>query len=158
MLFSAKPVRVWHLLHSVIFAAVYLITTVIYQSASGIKVYPVLDWANPGKAIALSFPLLFIGVPAVHLFMFLLYKVRVIIHAKCTGKVTKATPVHKTESTQSVVSHVSLIDDLDRYQSNITPTCRNGTLTRKDTQLSVNKFRLSFRQERRISVEVESPG
>ncbi|KAK3101527.1 hypothetical protein FSP39_004223, partial [Pinctada imbricata] len=149
--FSAKPVRVWHLIHPVIFSIVYLVTTVIYQTATGTMIYPVLDWDSPGKAISVAFPFTFIGAPFLHLFAFSLYKFRVSICNRFCYTCSSETPVQRTGSLRSVVSEELSIPDDTNCPDDEQTTPRNGGIVRIDTSLSVHKFRISFRKDRRVN-------
>ncbi|OWF47446.1 protein rolling stone-like [Mizuhopecten yessoensis] len=81
--FTAKPSRILHFYQPVMFAALYSIFSVIYFGAGGGNVYSVLDWSKPGNALALTLPLVLVGVPLIHLAVCGIYRARVEIWRKC---------------------------------------------------------------------------
>ncbi|CAE1177825.1 unnamed protein product [Acanthosepion pharaonis] len=79
MIVSAYPVRLLHALYTIIFGLLYIIFTLIYWSQAPLEniIYRgMLDWNRPKNALILSFVLLFLVVPFLQTFFFLLYKCR----------------------------------------------------------------------------------
>lgn len=73
---SRKPIKLQHVYMPVLFSLCYMIFTVIYFAATKIKVYPILDWDQPGKAIKWVVLYTFVCVPIVHLLLFGLYRLK----------------------------------------------------------------------------------
>lgn len=73
---SRKPIKLQHVYMPVLFSLCYMIFTVIYFAATKIKVYPILDWDKPGKAIKWVVLYTFVCVPIVHLLLFGLYRLK----------------------------------------------------------------------------------
>ena len=90
---TATPLVLLHFLHSVFYAALYILVSVIYTLAGGTNyankpyIYSVLDWnSNPGVAAAYSVPLVIVGVPMIWLILYGLYRLRVLMAVKCCTK------------------------------------------------------------------------
>lgn len=79
---SRKPIKLQHVYMPVLFSLCYMIFTVIYFAATKIKVYPILDWDQPGKAIKWVVLYTFVCVPIVHLLLFGLYRLKLYIKDK----------------------------------------------------------------------------
>lgn len=73
---SRKPIKLQHVYMPVLFSLCYMIFTVIYFAATEIRVYPILDWSKPGKAIKWVVLYTFVCVPIVHLLLFGLYRLK----------------------------------------------------------------------------------
>lgn len=73
---SRKPIKLQHVYMPFLFSLCYMIFTVIYFAATKIKVYPILDWDKPGKAIKWVVLYTFVCVPIVHLLLFGLYRLK----------------------------------------------------------------------------------
>lgn len=79
---SRKPIKLQHVYMPVLFSFCYMIFTVIYFSATKNKVYPILDWSKPGKAIKWVVLYTFVCVPIVHLLLFGLYRLKLYLKDK----------------------------------------------------------------------------
>lgn len=79
---SKKPVKLQHVYMPILFSLCYMIFTVIYFAATQIKVYPILDWCKPGKAIKWVVLYTFMCVPIVHLLLFGLYRLKLYLKDK----------------------------------------------------------------------------
>lgn len=79
------PVRLVHVVYSVILGLLYLtFTLVLYWTGDVRPVYPfILDWANDWQTSLVTSALLtFVGVPFIHTFFFLMYKLKSCISSK----------------------------------------------------------------------------
>ena len=86
LLVSAKPVRLLHVYHPIIFIFIYGLFSLIYQSVTGDAVYSILDWlGNPGPTIGYILVLFLVALPLGHAILFGLYQLRLIIAKKCCG-------------------------------------------------------------------------
>ena len=78
------PIRLLHVVYTMIYLSVYVIFTVIYWKAGGRNakdepyIYEILDYENKnaGSLVASGLSMLLIGVPVCQLFLFGLYKLR----------------------------------------------------------------------------------
>ncbi|KAJ8301965.1 hypothetical protein KUTeg_020952 [Tegillarca granosa] len=90
------PVRFYHLFHSVIYGAVYIVFSGIYYGAGGTNengnpyIYSVIDWRKPGTAVLYSIVVVFIALPVVHMFLYCVYLLRILIHRKCCQQFTSS--------------------------------------------------------------------
>nr|KAI8727257.1 protein rolling stone [Biomphalaria glabrata] len=79
---TSIPVRLLHVLYTLILSLVYLIFTVIYHLMGGTNsegepyIYRALNWKNTNKSLVISSMVLCAGVPLVHLFQFACYSLR----------------------------------------------------------------------------------
>ena len=75
--FSGTPVRLFHVVYTMSFSAVYVIFSGIYYAASAEAIYPVLDYGDkPVNGSVLAVLTVLIGVPALHCVMYAQYAVR----------------------------------------------------------------------------------
>ncbi|KAK3101135.1 hypothetical protein FSP39_001214 [Pinctada imbricata] len=101
----AKPFRILHAFHSMIFSFTYLIFSVIYQEITDDVIYEILDWTSLPTAPLLGIGTVIIVIPLVHVILFVLYRVRLLISKKANcNKVTIQTERGK-ESVQNEVRH-----------------------------------------------------
>nr|XP_022300889.1 protein rolling stone-like [Crassostrea virginica] len=75
----AKPVRILHVYHPVLFSVIYCIFSLIYQLAEGGLIYEILDWDKMPGTILIAVGTAFIMVRAVHMVVFTIYKLRVFV-------------------------------------------------------------------------------
>lgn len=86
LLFSAKPVRLLHFYHPVVYALIFIVFSVIYHVTGGGAIYSTLDWSKTGSAILLTLLVLCLGVPIIHTFCFALYTLRLFLWSKCCNQ------------------------------------------------------------------------
>ena len=86
LLFSAKPVRLLHFYHPVVYALIFIVFSVIYHVTGGGAIYSTLDWSKTGSAILLTLLVLCLGVPIIHTFCFALYTLRLFFWSKCCNQ------------------------------------------------------------------------
>lgn len=87
ILICAKPTRLLHLYQPYLFSTAYIILTLIYHAAGGSTIYPVLDWDKISVALPTSLVVAFLLGAIVHLFVFVLFKIRVLVHNRlCNEK------------------------------------------------------------------------
>lgn len=111
VLIVAYPLRLFHVVQPIAFAACFGVFSYIYYVCGGKDmyvfdqsincfgshfdfplfcrkgnpwIYPILDWAHPEKAVVLVFGILFITV-TVHTCLFWIYKLREFIHRRYIG-------------------------------------------------------------------------
>ena len=87
LLVSATPVRVYHVFHTMIFAAVYAVFTVVYDVFDGTNpldlpyIYEVLDWSeDTGGAALYTVLTTFVGLPVLWLVVYAVYTFRIFLH------------------------------------------------------------------------------
>lgn len=85
-LFCAKPVRLLHVYQPMLFILGFGMFSLAYQKASGMAIYPILDWYNLGPTIGYVVGLGFIGIPVIHAAFFGLYRLRVYVSSKCCSR------------------------------------------------------------------------
>ncbi|KAL4226901.1 hypothetical protein ACF0H5_014879 [Mactra antiquata] len=73
---TAKPFRLLHFYIPMIYFAVYFIFSVIYQAGSGDYIYKIFDWGQVFVTTGLTYGIVFIAVPLVHLMVFGLVQLR----------------------------------------------------------------------------------
>lgn len=85
ILVVAFPMRLLHVIYPLLFGSVYIIATVIMHAVGDVSaVYPSLNWAaNPKGAAGFGIAGTFGGSIVGHLFMFLLYFLRITLVRKC---------------------------------------------------------------------------
>ncbi|XP_064609916.1 protein rolling stone-like [Liolophura sinensis] len=110
---TAHPVRLYHVYQPVLYVLVYGLFYIIYWAAGGVDphgnhyIYKVLDWGrNPGSAAGLSFGLVCLAVPLIHLFVFGLYKLRLYIHQRVYRPSTHTILPSKSSEVQLEVHDV----------------------------------------------------
>lgn len=79
----AKPVRILHVYQSLLFSVIYCVFSLIYQLTGGGLIYKVLDWDKMPDTIILVLPSVFLMVPALHIVVFTIYKLRVFVWKSC---------------------------------------------------------------------------
>lgn len=87
ILVCAKPTRLLHLYQPYLFSTAYIVLTLIYHAAGGSAIYPVLDWDKISVALPTSLVVAFLLGAIVHLFVFVLFKIRILVHNRlCNEK------------------------------------------------------------------------
>lgn len=81
---SSIPVRLFHVIYSMLYCIVYIMFTVIYWGAGGSNyIYPQTDYTGrPVLAAVSQLCLFFIGLPLCQTIMFCFYRLRVLIKTK----------------------------------------------------------------------------
>ena len=75
--FSGTPVRLFHVIYTMLGGAIYIIFSGIYYAASAEAIYPVLDYGErPGTASVAAVLTVIIAVPIVHCAMYAQYAAR----------------------------------------------------------------------------------
>ncbi|XP_061187093.1 uncharacterized protein LOC133195254 [Saccostrea echinata] len=82
ILVCAKPTKLLHAYQPLLFSAAYLILSLIYYAAGGSAIYSVLDWNNLSVALPTGLIVAFVLGLLVHLFVFVLFKIRVLFHKR----------------------------------------------------------------------------
>ncbi|XP_013393891.1 protein rolling stone-like [Lingula anatina] len=86
---TATPVRIYHFLHSSLYAIVYLIFSVVYDVLNGTNavegsyIYPQLDWDVPGTAAIYAVLVALVAVPLVQCVLYGLYRLRLALYGCC---------------------------------------------------------------------------
>ena len=83
------PIRLLHVYLPMTFSFFYVIVTILLH-VFDVKsdVYSVLNWKeNPGLGAGVSVILIFAACPVVHLLMFVIYKLRMIVHRQLSSEV-----------------------------------------------------------------------
>ncbi|XP_074644887.1 protein rolling stone-like [Tubulanus polymorphus] len=100
---NAVPVRLLHVVYTMVFSTVYVIFTVIYFAVdpeNNVLYLGVLDWRRPGKATVVCLCLVFLVVPLFQTFWFVLYRIKLLVtkihnrskeNAKSNGQVHNDT-------------------------------------------------------------------
>ena len=80
---SGVPVRIYHALHSVLFAVSYVVFTGVYYAAGGTdptgnsSIYPFLNYkSNPGSAVGLGIACALVLMTSIHLLFYLQFLIR----------------------------------------------------------------------------------
>jgi hypothetical protein len=76
IILTRKPIKFQHGYIPMLFSLCYMIFTAIYFAATGIKVYPILDWSKTGKAIMWVALYTLVCIPIAHLSLFGLYRLK----------------------------------------------------------------------------------
>ncbi|XP_045206857.2 protein rolling stone-like [Mercenaria mercenaria] len=100
ILFSAKPVQLLHVYQPMVPALLYMSFSIIYHILGGHMIYPILDWGNKTARTSLyAVVFICVAVPLIHLTCYLLHRIRVFLHRKCTTK--KADISQQSESNKA---------------------------------------------------------
>ncbi|XP_050413775.1 protein rolling stone [Patella vulgata] len=89
---TAVPNRILHFYQPVIYGIIYTVFTAVYHAANGTNmrdqpyVYSVLNWDKPTKTIIMAIISTFIAIPIMHLFVYLLYFIRVSVYHQCRNR------------------------------------------------------------------------
>lgn len=83
--FTALPIRLLHVVYTWLYGMIYVAFSAVYWYSDHANVmYPgVLDWNQPVTTIIVLVVLMFVGVPILQAFLFLIYRLRVLIHRQC---------------------------------------------------------------------------
>ena len=92
-LVSGIPVRLAHVYQPMAFLILYAVFALVYWAAGGTGetgqqpyIHPVLDYGHsPGRAAGWTFEAVFMGAPALHVLVFVVYKVRGACCGCCCG-------------------------------------------------------------------------
>ena len=113
LLVVGVPVRFYHFYFTMIFGALYIVFTGIFYAAGGTNVggdpfiYSVLDYGgNPGGAVGISFAVVFVLLPIVHVLSYLVYVVRYWIVYAIYGKQTSLSDHSRLEEGKQSSSEV----------------------------------------------------
>ncbi|KAL3853150.1 hypothetical protein ACJMK2_016716 [Sinanodonta woodiana] len=114
LFFTRVPVRIYHVFHSMLFALVYVLFSVVYYASGGKNyhdqpyIYPVVDWGgNPEWAAFYSLMALFIGLPVCHLICYAVYVVRLVIYRKCLISKSSSRSEHERDFENIHISAVT---------------------------------------------------
>ncbi|KAK3103661.1 hypothetical protein FSP39_020830 [Pinctada imbricata] len=97
----AKPIRLLHVIYPSLFATIYAIFSVIYQTSGGSAIYPVLDWNKVSFTLPLSIGLVIFALPVMHACVFGMYQLRVYLYRKSCA-ITKVDAV-KTDTKETEI-------------------------------------------------------
>lgn len=79
---SSRPCRLMHFYQPIAFLILYLIFSIIYWASGGLNpygfpyIYSILDWSKPSRTIPLIVIGLSIGLPLIHMFVWVLHQIR----------------------------------------------------------------------------------
>ncbi|XP_046544474.1 uncharacterized protein LOC124254672 [Haliotis rubra] len=83
---TARPVRILHFIHALIYAAVYMIFSLIYWATDKAIIYKyILDWSTPGSTVGIMLGISVL-VFILQVVYFGLYQLRLYIYRKVYGK------------------------------------------------------------------------
>ena len=85
---SAIPVRILHVIYSIVFGVIYVIFTVIYYSRDPKKNIPyviLLDWNHPGITVGCLLFIALVVMPAIQLVWFLFHRLKLRVFRKIHG-------------------------------------------------------------------------
>lgn len=93
ILASRKPIKLQHVYMPMLFSFCYMVFTAIYFAATQIKVYPILDWSKPEKAVLWVVLYTVLCVPIMHLLLFGVYRLKIYLKERFSETDDKANGV-----------------------------------------------------------------
>ncbi|XP_061187169.1 protein rolling stone-like [Saccostrea echinata] len=89
----AKPMRMLHVFHPLLYGIVYLIFSVIYQKTTGHVVYTQLNWDNMPQTALFMLGILLLILPFLYFMCLLVTRLRTLLHTKlCKKKTSSIAP------------------------------------------------------------------
>ena len=83
--FTALPVRLLHVWHTMVYGVIYAIMTGIHFAAGGDPIYPMLDYYDaPGMAVAFLVGLIIVAAPLGHFLGYAVTLAREAMRARCS--------------------------------------------------------------------------
>ncbi|XP_048743331.1 protein rolling stone-like [Ostrea edulis] len=108
----AKPMRIPHVLHPLLYGLVYLIFSLIYQKSTDIVVYTQLDWDNMPQTAFFMLGVLLLILPFLYFMCLTVTRLRQLLCKKLCRKKTTVSP----QEIEGDNSHDDIVDDTRKNQ------------------------------------------
>lgn len=108
----AKPMRIPHVLHPLLYGLVYLIFSLIYQKSTDIVVYTQLDWDNMPQTAFFMLGVLLLILPFLYFMCLTVTRLRQLLCKKLCRKKTTVSP----QEIEGDNSHDDSVDDTRKNQ------------------------------------------